>query len=199
MMTWLLSDMTASTKTWKLVMLHRPPYNGNPESGNGRVMKYLPQLVDEAGIDLVISGHDHMYSRSLPLLAGQPNPAGATYLIAGSDSAKYYDNNGSGIARFADVLFDDNVNTYTTLQIRGGELQRADPHAERHRGRRHRADAARGTLEENEREIAYPYDALAACLAVLSGCSDDDDNNSNAAPRTRSATKIALPRCREKW
>jgi exopolysaccharide biosynthesis protein/methionine-rich copper-binding protein CopC len=122
MMTWLLNDMTASTKTWKLVMLHRPPYNGNPDSGNGRVMKYLPQLVDEAGIDLVISGHDHMYSRSLPMLAGQPNPAGATYLIAGSDSAKYYDNNGSGIARFADVLFDDNVNTYTTLQIRGREL-----------------------------------------------------------------------------
>ncbi|AKU99025.1 hypothetical protein AKJ09_05689 [Labilithrix luteola] len=122
MMTWLLADMTASTKTWKLVMLHRPPYNGNPESGNGRVMKYLPQVVDEAGIDLVISGHDHMYSRSLPLLSGQPNPAGATYLIAGSDSAKYYDNNGTGIARFADVLFDDNVNTYTTLQIRGGQL-----------------------------------------------------------------------------
>ncbi|KAF0808762.1 metallophosphoesterase [Alcanivorax sp. S71-1-4] len=122
MMNWLRADMDASDKTWKIVMIHRPPYNGNPASGNGRVMQYLPPVVDAAGIDLVLSGHDHMYSRSLPLLAGQPNPTGATYLIAGSDSAKYYDNNGGGIARFADVLFDDNVNTYTTLQIDGAQM-----------------------------------------------------------------------------
>ena len=123
MMNWLRADMAASNKTWKIVMLHRPPYKGNPESGNERVMQYLPPVVDAAGIDLVLSGHDHMYTRSLPLLAGQPNPSGATYLIAGSDSAKYYDNNGDGIAHFADVLFDDNVNTYTTLQIRGGQMR----------------------------------------------------------------------------
>ncbi|MCE7507125.1 phosphodiester glycosidase family protein [Alloalcanivorax xenomutans] len=122
MMDWLRADMSASDQTWKIVMIHRPPYNGNPASGNGRVMQYLPPLVDELGIDLVLSGHDHMYSRSVPMAGGQPHPAGATYLIAGSDSAKYYDNNGGGIAKFADVLFDDNVNTYTTLQIDGENM-----------------------------------------------------------------------------
>ncbi|MBY6034106.1 phosphodiester glycosidase family protein [Marinobacter daepoensis] len=122
MMNWLRQDMQASDQTWKIVMVHRPPYNGNAASGNGRVMEYLPPVVDELGVDLVLSGHDHMYSRSVPLSGGQPHPQGATYLIAGSDSAKYYDNNGGGIALVADVLFDDNVNTYTTLEIIGDRM-----------------------------------------------------------------------------
>lgn len=122
MMAWLEADMKASGKTWKILMLHRPPYNGNPASGNGRSAAYIPPVVDAAGIDLVISGHDHMYSRSVPLAGGSPRAGGATYLIAGSDSAKYYDSNGTGIARLADVLFDDNLNTYTTLSIRGAQM-----------------------------------------------------------------------------
>ncbi|MGH8447022.1 MAG: phosphodiester glycosidase family protein, partial [Solimonas sp.] len=122
MMSWLQTDMKASQQTWKILMLHRPPYNGNPDSGNGRSAKYIPAAVDAAGIDLVISGHDHMYSRSVPLAGGSPRAGGATYLIAGSDSAKYYDSNGTGIARLADVLFDDNLNTYTTLSIRGPQM-----------------------------------------------------------------------------
>lgn len=122
MMDWLRRDMNASDATWKMLMVHRPPYNGNAASGNGRSLAYIPPVVDETGIDLVLSGHDHMYSRSLPLNGGKPTPGGATYLIAGSDSAKYYDNNGGGIALVADVLFDDNVNTYTTLDIQGDDL-----------------------------------------------------------------------------
>jgi len=122
MMDWLRRDMAASDATWKILMVHRPPYNGNAASGNGRSQAYIPAVVDEVGIDLVLSGHDHMYSRSLPLRGGKPTPGAATYLIAGSDSAKYYDNNGGGIALFADVLFDDNVNTYTTLDIQGDDL-----------------------------------------------------------------------------
>jgi hypothetical protein len=78
--------------------------------------------VDAAGIDLVIAGHDHMYARTAPLRGGQRHSGGATYLIAGSDSAKFYDNNGSGIASLAEVLYDDNRQTFTTLAIRGNVL-----------------------------------------------------------------------------
>lgn len=123
MMDWLKRDMSRSRKTWKIVMLHRPPYAGNPASGNERSNKYLPPVVDAAGIDLVIAGHDHMYARTVPLRAGRRSINGATYLIAGSDSAKFYDNNGAGIASIADVLFDDNQQTFTTLAIRGNRMQ----------------------------------------------------------------------------
>ncbi len=92
-------------------------------SGNELSQKYLPPVVDAAGIDLVIAGHDHMYARSAPLTGGQRHVGGSTYLIAGSDSAKYYDNNGTGMALLADVLYDNNVNTFTTLAIRGNVLR----------------------------------------------------------------------------
>jgi hypothetical protein len=104
------------------VMLHRPPYNGNPASGNERSKKYLPPVVDAAGIDLVIGGHDHMYARTVPLRGGRRHFGGATYLIAGSDSAKFYDNNGTGIASLAEVLYDDNQQTFTTLAISGNRM-----------------------------------------------------------------------------
>jgi hypothetical protein len=84
MMQWLQQDMTTFGKTWKIVIIHRPPYHAHPNSGNGLMHKYLPPVVDAAGVDLVVSGHDHMYARSLPLLNGQPDSSGAIYLIAGS-------------------------------------------------------------------------------------------------------------------
>ncbi|USD33539.1 MULTISPECIES: phosphodiester glycosidase family protein [Vibrio] len=119
---WLVNDMQASDKPWKLVMLHRPPYNANPNSGNDMVNQYLPQAADTAGVDLVLSGHDHIYSRSVAVEGGKPNAAGVNYLIAGSASMKFYDAGQDGIVPIADVLYDDDVHTFTTLHIQGEEL-----------------------------------------------------------------------------
>ncbi|MGL6313263.1 phosphodiester glycosidase family protein [Vibrio sp. WXL103] len=123
MVNWIEEDMAASDQTWKMLLMHRPPYEGNKDSGNEWPKRYLPRLVDKAGIDLVIAGHDHMYSRSVPMTSGQPNESGATYLIAGSASMKFYDADFGGIVPFADVLYDENVHTYTTLHIQGEELE----------------------------------------------------------------------------
>ena len=120
---WLVADMQASSQQWKIVMLHRPAYEGNPDSGNGFSKAYLPQAVDRAGVDLVLSGHDHMYSRSVPMANGRPNANGATYLIAGSASMKFYNAGFGGIVPFADVLYDDDVHTFTTLHIKGDQLE----------------------------------------------------------------------------
>ncbi len=123
-MAWLEKDMLASTQTWKVVMLHRPPYEGNADSGNDLVKRFLPATVDRAGIDLVLSGHDHQYARSKPLLAGKPDPKGAVYLIAGSDSAKFYNASSlTGMPTVAEVLYDDDIQTYTTLHVVGAQMQ----------------------------------------------------------------------------
>lgn len=123
-MDWLVKDMQASSQTWKVVMLHRPPYEGNADSGNGFSKRFLPEAVDRAGIDLVISGHDHQYARSKPLLAGKPDPKGAVYLIAGSDSAKFYNASSlTGMPAVAEVLYDDDIQTLTTLHVVGEQMQ----------------------------------------------------------------------------
>lgn len=121
-MNWLEQDMSRTEQTWKIVMMHRPPYEGQISSGNGLVHRYVPRIMDNTKVDLVISGHDHLYSRSLPVQKGQIADEGTTYLIAGSASSKFYDAYGGGIAPLADVLFDDNVHTYTTLAVRGNKM-----------------------------------------------------------------------------
>ncbi|MFN3304060.1 MAG: phosphodiester glycosidase family protein [Roseateles sp.] len=122
-MDWLEKDMAASKKTWKVLMLHRPPYEGNAGSGNEFSRRFVPPVVDRAGIDLVIAGHDHQYARSHPLLGGVPNAKGATYLIAGSASAKFYNaTSRNGMPAVAAALYDEDLQTYTTLHVKGGRL-----------------------------------------------------------------------------
>ncbi|WP_397535855.1 phosphodiester glycosidase family protein [Roseateles sp.] len=124
MMDWLVQDMQASKQPWKLLMIHRPPYAGNADSGNGFSKRFLPEAVDRAGIDLVISGHDHQYARSKPLTAGKPDGKGAIYLIAGSASAKFYNaSSRDGMPQVAELLYDEDLQTYTTLHIVGGEMR----------------------------------------------------------------------------
>lgn len=123
MMDWVTADMQASSKTWKVLLMHRPPYEGNADSGNEFSKRFVPAVADRAGIDLVIAGHDHQYARSVPVTAGKPDPRGVTYLIAGSDSAKFYNaSSKNGMPAIADVLYDDDVQTYTTLQVKGQQM-----------------------------------------------------------------------------
>ncbi|MYN06751.1 phosphodiester glycosidase family protein [Pseudoduganella aquatica] len=123
MMDWLAADMQASSRTWRVLMMHRPAYEGNADSGNEFSRRFVPEAADRAGIDLVIAGHDHQYARSVPVTAGKPDGRGVTYLIAGSDSAKFYNaSSRTGMPAIADVLYDDDIQTYTTLHVQGNRM-----------------------------------------------------------------------------
>jgi hypothetical protein len=73
MLEWLKEDLANNTKQWLIVAFHHPPYtrgshnSDNPEDSNGRMIKIrqnvLP-LLEAAAVDLVLSGHSHMYERS---------------------------------------------------------------------------------------------------------------------------------------
>jgi exopolysaccharide biosynthesis protein len=124
MMDWVAADMQASSKTWKVLMMHRPAYEGNADSGNEFSKRFVPEMADRAGIDLVIAGHDHQYARSVPVTAGKPEARGVTYLIAGSGSAKFYNaSSKNGMPGIANVLYDDDIQTYTTLHVQGSLMK----------------------------------------------------------------------------
>lgn len=70
---WLQRDLAENDKPWVIVAFHHPPYTkGSHDSdeeydSRGRMQDmreiFLPML-EQAGVDLVLSGHSHMYERS---------------------------------------------------------------------------------------------------------------------------------------
>lgn len=73
MMRWLKRDLAANRQRWLVVLFHHPPYthgshnSDNPHDSRGRMEdmreNFLPVL-EQAGADLVLSGHSHVYERS---------------------------------------------------------------------------------------------------------------------------------------
>ena len=49
---------------WQVVVIHYPPYSGGSYSSNAPFRENLTSVYTECGIDIVLSGHDHMYARS---------------------------------------------------------------------------------------------------------------------------------------
>lgn len=82
---WLENDLAASSARWKIVMLHYPPYSSglhSAEAGVVKVRKLLAPMFERYGVDLVISGHDHDYERSVV--------NGVTYIVSGGGGAPLY-------------------------------------------------------------------------------------------------------------
>ncbi len=72
MLTWLEDDLSANTQDWTIAFWHHPPYSkGSHNSDNeGRLIDMrenaLP-ILEQHGVDLVLSGHSHSYERSFLL------------------------------------------------------------------------------------------------------------------------------------
>lgn len=95
---WLKADLNASDKKWKIVMVHIGLYPAKTERYNTH--DELLDVIDECGVDLVLSGHDHMVGRTYPMRddkfvsALDPDSAikgiGTIYNILGSAGPKRY-------------------------------------------------------------------------------------------------------------
>jgi hypothetical protein len=60
---WLEADLASSEAIWNIVFLHRGPYSMSYDSATIRSL--LTPVFEEGGVDIVFSGHDHKYSRSV--------------------------------------------------------------------------------------------------------------------------------------
>jgi len=115
--TWLSNDLESHSMKWTIIFLHRGPYTLSYNTY--RVREELVPIFEAHDVDLVISGHDHQYSRSiynagnliefnrsdvynLGTLSILPstetdyhfndyNPSiGVTYLVGNTSGTKYY-------------------------------------------------------------------------------------------------------------
>lgn len=83
-------DLLKSTAPWKVVFVHNPVFNyGHHNSGWGH-QSYLP-LFREARVDLVLSGHSHMYERFRPVApTNQPGAWAVTCITTAGGGAELH-------------------------------------------------------------------------------------------------------------
>jgi 3',5'-cyclic AMP phosphodiesterase CpdA len=67
---WLEADLhgpAARRAAWRIVAFHHPPFHGSRAHASEQQMRVLAPVFEEAGVELVLSGHVHNYQRSRPL------------------------------------------------------------------------------------------------------------------------------------
>jgi len=80
---WLETTLAANTQPWLIVCFHIPPYDALPEDSMGDAVRInLVPLFEQYGVDLVLSGHNHNYQRSIV--------NGIPYIVTGGAGAELY-------------------------------------------------------------------------------------------------------------
>lgn len=69
---WLLHDLAANTNQWLIAYWHSPPYSkGSHDSDDEYPLTYMRRFIvpvlESYGVDLVLSGHSHIYERTFLL------------------------------------------------------------------------------------------------------------------------------------
>lgn len=88
---WLRDDLQASAATCTLAVQHHPRFSSGRNGSTGSMQPFW-QLLVERGVELVVSGHDHMYERFAPMnAAGAADPArGMRQFVVGTGGYSHY-------------------------------------------------------------------------------------------------------------
>ena len=93
---------------WRVVMMHHGAYSSCADDFTSKICaRTLTDAFDNHDIDLVLSGHNHFYSRTYPIYGGEISAVGTVYFEAGSASGgkcSHYDTSDAEyIAHSADL------------------------------------------------------------------------------------------------
>jgi len=80
---WLANDLRSSKADWKIVSYHHPGFNSSKAHYDYQLMRLLSPVLEELGVDMVLTGHVHNYQRSLPLtFEPKKDSTGTQYVIS---------------------------------------------------------------------------------------------------------------------
>lgn len=93
---WAYKDITTSDKTWKFAAYHFPIYPVMPEGQNDDGYPMMQQCIENSGLDVLFSGHEHSLARSFPIknygMYDKPSEGFVNY-IAGNSGANIFSSN----------------------------------------------------------------------------------------------------------
>ena len=140
---WAYQALSAADTEWKIVLLHKSPYSNGPHQTDEDVVAIRGQmdaLAASCDVDVVLSGHDHVYNRTPYLMRGEAqavttetqtyqgtnyetavNPNGTVFIIAGTCGVKNYVQDTTGGIP-SQVALDLSVPVYTGFTIDGDHL-----------------------------------------------------------------------------
>ncbi|UQZ36244.1 metallophosphoesterase [Paenibacillus sp. PK3_47] len=122
---WLKEDLAGTDKPWKIVAMHRPAYGGSTY----KKIEDWTAVFDKYGVDLVLQGHNHEYSRSYPLLggkivSGQKSAAGAAkgtvYVVTNASGGKFNEKKTEQF--YHKVHFQNEKQMFAGISVRGNQL-----------------------------------------------------------------------------
>ncbi len=122
---WLQNDLKATTKTWKVVFFHKPPYPLKNNRPNSDVKAAFCTILEQNHVDLVVNGHDHAVGHTYPIYNGvkaSSTAKGTTYVSLGRAGAKYY----TDVSKKSYSLSFYNPKdqpVYSLLSVKGKQLQ----------------------------------------------------------------------------
>jgi len=89
---WAAADLAAHPRKCTLAYMHHPRFSSGPHIRNQGIVP-MWRLLDSAGVDVVVSGHDHIYERFAPMHEnGERDDArGVRQFVAGTGGAHRYE------------------------------------------------------------------------------------------------------------
>ena len=110
---WLKETLPQSPARWNILVSHHPPYSSGRYGNNLRLTRLVAPLLQDLGVDLVLSGHDHAYERLQP-------GSGPTYVVCGTGGGRLYkarSPRGDSVARIS------RTHGLLHFQVTGAELR----------------------------------------------------------------------------
>ena len=105
---------------WRIVLMHHSIYGaGGGEAGPVNLWRFYAQVFDKYKVDLVLSGHDHVHCRTLPIYDNKivNDGEGTVYFSANSGSGSKYSNAPATAPWYAANCSQLRVPAYTVLDF----------------------------------------------------------------------------------
>ena len=125
---------------WKIAVFHHDIYGGGTHKDDKDIKilrNNLPSILEDNNIDLVLCGHDHIYSRTYPLKDNKKimdfseeklrcskgnvdvikNSEGITYITGGSSTGSKFYKQSKDKSKYIRKIYDKEIPTYTVIRI----------------------------------------------------------------------------------
>jgi hypothetical protein len=116
---WVRKVLTGCDAKWKFIFYHQPYYTGSQHSAEGTAYAKdaYRTMFEECGVDVVFSGHNHLFERTFPIRNDQvvPDGKGIVYITTGC----------GGVSRYPEILpppkymktYNDKVFSFTQVDL----------------------------------------------------------------------------------